>query len=400
MSNITKIEELRVKRAELYAGMGEVLERAGDDGSLSAEDAKEFDAREADFDNVTGQIARLEKYDGFKPTLEQRKVAESDSRKVEDNEERKAEDNSIESREYAEAFESYLRGDLNVEQRAAMQVGTASEGGYTVAEEWWRQLVESEREFGVMLQLGTTVRTGDSGQLHIPTVATAGTAALTAEEAAFTESEDTFGEIVLDSYKIGTLVKISDELLNDSIFDLSGFIARRAGQAIGIKANNYFVVGNGTGQPNGITVASGLGKTAAGAAAITADELIDLYHSLLSPYRSRASWLVKDSTAAAIRKLKSNDTQYIWQPGLVAGQPDILLGRPVYTDPDMPAMTTGLKSVIFGDISAYWIREVGTATVKVLNELYAVNGQVGYRVDRRLDGELVDTAAVKHLIQA
>lgn len=393
--SITTIEELRETRAKAYEDMKTVLERVDADGNLTAEDTAEFDKREADFDRLTQQIDRIEKVEGVAPKLTQRTVTEAEAREVLGDPAHVGE--GVESREYAQAFESYARygAGAPVEQRAALQVGTASEGGYTVAQEWYRQLIEAEREYGVMLQLATRFQTADSGQVHVPTVATRATAALTAEEAAFTESEDTFGEVLFDSYKLGVIMKISDELLHDSIFDLAAFMARSAGQAIGLKANNYFVVGTGTGQPNGITVAASTGKTFASNAAITTDELIDLYHSVITPYRSRASWLMKDSTLQAVRKLKDTTNQYLWQPGLQAGQPDVLLGRPVYVDPDMPAIATVANSVIFGDISAYWVREVGTATVKRLEELYAANGQVGFRVDRRLDGDLVDTAAVK-----
>jgi HK97 family phage major capsid protein len=391
------IEELRLRRAKLYSEMGEVLSRADDEGTLSAEDAQEYDSREADFDKVTDAIARLEKHEGLAPTLTQRKVAESDEREIVPADEREAKPQGVESRAYHDAFEGYLRNTMSVEQRAALQVGTAAEGGYTVAEEWARQLIESEREEGVMLQFATRITTAESGQLHIPKVVHAEVATLTAEEAAYTEAEDTFAEALLDSYKMGTLVKISDELLHDSMFDLAGFIARRSGEEIGRLANTYFVTGTGTGQPNGITVASTTGKTFATNAAITADELIDLFHSLISKYRGRAVWMMNDSTIAAIRKLKDSGTpgQYLWQPGLQAGQPDLLLGRPLYSDYNVPAIGTLADSVVFGDLSTYWIREVGTATMKVLNELYAVNGQVGYRADRRLDGDLIDTAAVK-----
>jgi HK97 family phage major capsid protein len=419
MSNVTKIEELRLARAKAFADMGEVLERQDDKGVLTAEDASEYDAREAEFDSVTAAISRLEKYDGIRPTLAVGKTLASEARSIREDPEPEPGDGDgdaskgrskrpnpfeqFETREYEDAFESFLRLEANAEERAALSVAPNAEGGYTVAQEWYRQLIESEREFGMMLQLATTIRTADSGQVHIPRVANpaTGIADIVAEEGPYVETEDTFTEAVLDSYKIGTLIKISDELLHDSIFDLSAFITRRAGQAIGIKANNFFVVGTGTAQPQGIVPAATVGKTTAGAATVTASELVDLFHSLLRPYRSRATWMIKDSTAAIIRKLADSTGQFLWQPGLQAGQPDVLLGRPVYTDPDMPAMTTGLRSVLFGDIAtAYYIREVGTATVKVLNELFAVNGQVGYRVDRRLDGELVDAIAVKVLLQA
>lgn len=401
----SKIEELREKRAGLYEGMKEVLARQTEEGLLSAEDAQEFDAREAEFDRVSAEVARLEKFDGIAPTLRQAEVSAEEAREVWGEVEKKREESrgGVESDEYRSAFSAYLRqGEtLGGEQRAALNVGTSAQGGYTVAQEWHRQLIEAARDFGVIEQLATHIRTADSGQLHVPALNTRGTAALTAEAAAFTESEDTFTERVLDSYKIGTLVLISDELRHDSIFDLDSFIANAAGQAIGIKANNYFVVGTGSSQPNGITVAASTGKTAASATAVTAAELIDLQHSLLTAYRRNASWIMKDATVAAIRKLTNSGTgEFAWQPSLQAGKPDLLFGNPVYADPDMPAQTTGLKSIVYGDISKYWVREVGNATVKVLTELYAANGQVGYRVDRRLDGELIDTSAVKVLAQA
>lgn len=399
--SIAKIEALREKRAAAYEGMKAVLSRQDAEGNLSSEDAAEYDARESEFDSLSASIARNEKLEGIKPKLNVGETLEEEGRELDPEGESRKIDTA--SPEYREALETYMRHGFartSVEQRAALQVGTDSEGGYTVADDWVKQLIIAEQEFGTIEALATHFSTSESGQVHVPSLATRATAALTAEEAAFTQSEDTFGEVVFDSYKVGVIMKVSDELLHDSMFDVSGLMARSAGEAIGIKANNYFVVGTGSGQPNGVVTASTLGKTAAGAAAITADEIIDLYHSLLTPYRRNAGFLMKDSTVALVRKLKSSDNQYIWQPGLQAGQPDVLLGRPLHIDPDMPAATTGLKSVLFGDFSKYWIRTVGTRNVKRLEELYAANGQVGFRVDRRLDGDLTDTAAVKHLIQA
>lgn len=393
MSNVTKIEELREKRAGLYESMKELNSAAlAEERDLSAEEAEKYDKIEADFDAITRQIDRTEKLEGIAPKMTRAAATDEPEPTVERSDPRA-------SQEYRDAFNLYLRqGDkalIDPEVRAALQVGTDSEGGYTVADEWERKLVESLREFGVMRQLATVITTSDSGQLHIPAVDAAGTAALTAEEAAFTESEDTFKEILLDAYKVGTLIKISDELLHDSIFDLSSFIQRRAAQAIAIKENAYFVAGTGTAQPNGLATAASVGKTFVANNAITADELIDLFHSVLPPYRRSASWMMNDSTIKVVRKLKDTTNQYLWQPGLQAGEPDTLLGRPVFADPDVAAIATVAVSVLFGDISAYWIRDVSPMSVKVLNELYAANGQVGYRVDRRSDGDLVDTAAVK-----
>lgn len=399
--SISNIESLREQRAAAYKGMQDVLARTDDDGNLKSEDAAEFDARERDFDSLTETIRRMEKVEGLAPKINVQHVTAEEAREVEQAIE--ARRVGTDSNEYRDALEQYVRygkSEVNQEERAALQVGNDGEGGYTVADAWARQLIESARDFGTIESLATVFATSDSGDVHVPALNARATAALTAEEAGFTESEDTFTEVVFGSYKVGVIMKVSDELLHDSIFDIAGFMARSAGEAIGIKANAYFATGTGTNEPKGVVPASGLGKTAAGASAITANELIDLYHSLLTPYRRNAAWLMKDSTAQLIRKLVDGSSQYLWQPGLQAGQPDVLLGRPVYIDPDMPAATTGLKSVLFGDFSKYWVRTVGGVSVKRLEELYAANGQVGFRVDRRVDGDVIDSAAIKHLIQA
>lgn len=409
-----KITDLREKRASLYEQMKEVLEAAGDDG-LSAEDAKKYDALEADFDAVTRDVERLEKVEGIAPSMT--RDAALDDRDAEraddpnpnaDLRTRALRGDDVARREfvgtdeYADAWESYVRngfkrGTITSEQRAALQVGTDSEGGYTVPDVFLRQLLESKREFGVIDGLATHFSTSDNGQVTVPTVATYGTSVLTAEEAAFTESEDTFGQKVFDAYKYGRIEKISDELVTDSAFDILGVVARLAGTSLAIVTGTAFATGDGSGKPNGIFTAATTGVTAASNAAITGNELIDLYHSVLSPYRANSVWVLRDSTAAAVRKLVDGNSQYLWQPGLQAGQPDTLLGRPVHTDPNAPAIATVADSVLFGDVSAYWIRDVEGTTVKVLDELYAANGQVGFRIHMRTDGDLVDASAVKVL---
>lgn len=399
MENVKKIEALREARAGLYERMKELNDAAdAESRDLTAEEAQEYDRIEADFDQHERQIARLEKAAGIETRISRETAAPNgdagDGNRVK----------PTATPEYRDAFDAYLRARgnmeaLGAEQRVALKVGTDAAGGFTVPDEFFNQLVESEREFGNMRKLSRTIVTGESGDLQIPALDTRATAAWTAEEAAFTQSESAFKQVVLKSYKAAAISKISDELLHDSAFDMLGFLARDLGEAIGILENTSFVTGasGSTTTPEGIVKKASTGKTFASNAAITADELIDLYHSVIDPYRSNAVWMMKDSTVAAVRKLKtSGGGEYVWQPGLQAGQPDLLLGRPLYVDPDMPAIATVAESVVFGDIGrGYWIRDVEGITVKVLNELYAANGQVGFRVHRRTDGDLVDTAAVK-----
>lgn len=140
-----------------------------------------------------------------------------------------------------------------------------------------------------------------------------------------------------------------------------------------------------------------VGVTSASATAITADELIDLYHSLKEPYRKDAVWILNDSTVKAIRKLKDGTGQYLWQPGIKDGEENTILGRPYYTSAFVPSIAAGAKTVIFGNLNYYWIGDREGITFKRLNELYAGNGQVGFLAYKRLDGKTVLPEAIKVL---
>ena len=156
------------------------------------------------------------------------------------------------------------------------------------------------------------------------------------------------------------------------------------------------------GKPLGILAATGgaqVGVTAASATAVTADEIIDLFYSLEAPYRKNAIWVLNDASIAAIRKLKDNNGQYLWQPALHEGTYDTLLGKRIFTSPFVPEMKIGQKSVIFGDLSFYWIGDRQGITFKRLNERYADTGQIGFIATKRLDGKLILPEAVKVLQQ-
>jgi HK97 family phage major capsid protein len=283
----------------------------------------------------------------------------------------------------------------------ALQIGTDSEGGYLVPDEFERTLVESLEEENIFRQLAKVIQTS-SGDRKIPVVASKGTASWIDEEGAFTESDDAFGQVSIGAYKLGTMIKVSEELLNDSVFDLESYISREFGRRIGAKEEEAFFTGDGSGKPTGVLAASGgaqTGITAASATAITADELIDLFYALNSPYRKNAVWLLNDATVKAVRKLKDAQGQYLWQPSLVAGTPDTILGRPVKTSAYMPTLAASAKTVAFGDFGYYWIADRQGRSFKRLGELYAANGQVGFLGSQRVDGKLILPEAIKLLVQ-
>lgn len=402
------IEDLREQRAGLFEQMKTISAKAKEDArDLTAEEDQEYQRIDGEFDALSKRIEREEKEAGIEAKMSRSTAApDADGSPAGDGKEKAS---GRDSDGYKEAFESYVRtrggmGEaMKPEQFAALAVGVDSTGGYLVPDEFHTELVQSARTFGVMRQLARIIPTSNNGDLLISTVATRATAAWTAEAVAFTESEDTFGRVTLAAFKLGAIAKVSDEMVSDSYFPIMSFLARSLGEAIGLLENTAFVVGTSgsTTSPEGLFAKATVGTTAVGTNVITAGELIDLYHSVIQPYRRGASWIMKDATAKAVRKLAESTGQFLWQPGLQAGMPDTLLGQPVWTDPDVDALATGKKVIAFGDIAAaYWIRDVEGITAKVLNELYAASGQVGFRISRRTDGDLVDAAAVRLLLTA
>lgn len=239
----------------------------------------------------------------------------------------------------------------------ALQVGTDSEGGYLVPDEYERTLVEALEEENFFRSLATVIQTS-SGDRKIPIVASKGEAKWIDEEAAYPESDDSFGQISISAYKVATMIKVSDELLNDNVFNLEAYISKEFGRRIGTKEEEAFFTGDGKGKPTGIFNATGGasdGVTTAGAS-ITFDDVMDLFYSLRSPYRKKAVWMLNDSTVKALRKLKDGNGNYIWQPSVQAGVPDMILNRPYFTSSFVPEIAAGQKIMAFGDFPITGLR--------------------------------------------
>lgn len=398
---MNKILELREKRAKAWEAAKAFLDsKRGADGLLSAEDTATYDKMEADVVALGKEIERLERQANIDAELSRPTSSPITNQPgIGGGKEPKT---GRATNEYRQNFWNMMRSKSPMPAVVnALQVGTDSEGGYLVPDEYERTLVEALEEENIFRQLAKVIQTS-SGDRKIPMVATKGTASWIDEEGAFTESDDSFSQVSIGAYKLGTMIKVSEELLNDSVFDLESYISREFARRIGAKEEEAFFTGDGSGKPLGILATTGgaeLGVTAASATAITADELIDLFYSLKSPYRRNAVWLLNDSTIKAIRKLKDNQGQYLWQPSLTAGTPDTILGRPVRTSAYMPAIAAEAKTIAFGDFSYYWIADRQGRSFKRLNELYAANGQVGFLASQRVDGKLILPEAIKVLAQ-
>lgn len=286
----------------------------------------------------------------------------------------------------------------------AQSIGTDTAGGHTTFPGFSGFLETALLQFGAMRQAGTVVRTATGSALDYPTMNDSTNAGeLLGENVGDAENDVVFGNLVLNAYKYTSkIVLVSKELMQDSAFSMAQVIGSALGERLGRIENTHATTGTGSSQPNGIATASTLGVTAASATVLTADELIDLESSVDTAYRTGAGWMFNDTTRAEIRKLKTSDLQYIWQPGLQDGQPDRLLGYPVFINPDVGDTATGVISVLFGQLSKYLLRDVMGVTLVQLNERYADTHAVGFVAIARFDGDLLDagTNPVKHILMA
>lgn len=397
---MNKILELREKRAKAWEAAKSFLDsKRGADGLLGAEDVAAYEKMEADVVNLGKEIDRLERQAALDAELSlpvNTPITGKPAALSADSSVGRA------SAEYRRSFWNAMRSKMpSHEVMNALQVGTDSEGGFLVPDEFERTLVEALEEQNIFRTLAHVIQTS-SGDRKIPVVASKGTASWVDEEGAIPESDDGFGQVSIGAYKLGTMIKVSEELLGDSVFDLEAYVSREFARRIGNKEEEAFFTGDGTGKPLGVLADNGgaeIGVTAAAAGAFTADEVFDLFYSLKAPYRKNAVFLMNDASVKALRKLKDSNGQYLWQPSLTAAAPDTLLGRPVYTSAFMPALEAGEKSVLFGDLSYYWVADRQGRSFRRLGELFAPTGQVGFLATQRVDGKLILPEAVKVLQQ-
>ena len=396
---MNRILELREKRAKAWDAAKKFLDaKTGPDGLVSAEDSATYDKMEADVLAMGKEVERLERQAAIDAALNA-PANQPITEKPGEKEKAKA---GRASAEYAAAFWQAIRSkSVPHEVFNALETGTDSEGGYLVPDEYQRTLIDALQEQNIFRQLAHVITT-TSGERKIPVVASHGTASWMDEEAAYTESDEAFGQVSIGAYKLGTMIKVSEELLRDSVFDLPSYIAKEFARRIGAAEEEAFLTGNGASKPTGLLNATGgaqTGVTAAAQDAITFDEVIDLFYALRAPYRKNAVFITSDTTMKVLRKLKNGSGDYIWQPSIKAGTPDTILNRPVYTSVYMPQMAKGKKAMLFGDLSYYWIADRQGRSFKRLNELYAATGQVGFLASQRVDGKLVLAEAVKVLAQ-
>ncbi|SCW80610.1 phage major capsid protein, HK97 family [Sphingobium faniae] len=422
---MSRLKDLRQRQEQIVSEARDRLDQisAATDEARAAELETQHDAAMADYDRLEKQIEREE---GL-ARLEQRAEEQRSQRRPipGDSEARIQTDGA--TPDYRHVFHRFLAGgadpgELTGEERAVLKAGvqnvesrmqtttggSGTAGGYTVPVELANEIIKAMKAWGPMYDedICTVLNTGSGNQINIPTVDdTAVTAEKHTEGTPLTDDggkDVTFGQKRLDAYVYDTeFVKFSMELAQDSIFNMETLLGSLLGERLGRIANRELTIGDGTGDPHGVVTASTLGKTAAAVAAITADELIDLIHSVDPAYRSspKVRFMFNDTTLAAVRKLKNGTGDYLWQAGdFTNGVAPTLLGYRYSVNQAMASMATGTKPVIFGDFGKYYVRKVGAPIIGVLRERFWPDLGIAGLI--RFDGELGDTAAVKHLIQA
>jgi len=395
--SIEKITELKHKASHELAEMRRILD---ENTVLTAEQAQEYDRREADLDATNATVARLEKMEGI---AAQPKFAEARSIALGDDDSVSIDEGVevAEKRDESGAFDAYLRSRGTDSEARSTLVTSAianNRGSQWVPQEWSNQLIQSLVVQTSLFDLANVIETENGVVLNLPASTADEAIALVAEEGTYSNPNPTTTSISLGAYKYGAVIKVSDELLADSVFDISTYVRNQVARYLGNQIGAVLATGTGSSQPTGISGCT-VGVTAASTTATTADEVIDTQFSLSAPYRASAAWFVNDSWLKAVRKLKASGSgDYLLQPGLAAGTPATLLGSPVYIE-QLDAPAAGKVVAVYGDANGFAVRRT-PVEVAVLNERFADTGHIGFRVSLRIDSKIADSAALRKFIQA
>jgi HK97 family phage major capsid protein len=370
-------------RARAWGEAKALLDHAASEGrDLSATEQETYDRINTDLDERTSIIEKLQKDMDREARAAEVRVPQVQTSERTDN----------------DILRSLARGEMRVHTFEKRQMTKTSDAG-VVPQGFYDVLQEQLRYTGPWTNenVGYTILTTNSGEdIKVPTQTAFSAATATAEAAVFTASNPTTSFLTLRAHKFGTLITVSRELLEDSGIDLVSFIGRQAGNAIGNIVNQKLAIGTGTDEPNGLFVAAGSGvRGTATDFAFSADDLIDLVHSVDSAYASRPNtgFQMRRASLSTLRKLKDGEGRFIYDPTL--GTQALLLGYPVYENPFAPAIGTAAKSVVFGDMSSYHVRQVGGVEIARSDDAFFTTDLVAFRVSIRVDGNLGQSIATK-----
>jgi len=388
---MSKILELTEKRTKAWDAAKAFLDaKRNADGFVSPEDAATYEKMEQEVQDLSKEIERLARQQAIDDQLAQatsKPITNMPSKAKADDESEKpyrARD------EYKQAMVTALRSEFRTVSDV-LQEGVDADGGYLVPIEYDKRLIDILEEENIMRKLGTRITT--SGEHKINIAATKPAASWIEEGGQLSFGDATFDQKFMDAHKLHVAIKVTEELLYDSAFNIENYVISQFGKALANAEEDAFLNGDGTGKPYGLFNATKGGQSAGTlTAALKADDILDLVYKLKRPYRKNASFIMNDATLAEIRKLKDNDGRYLWEPSFVAGEPDRIAGYQVHTSAFAPT-----NAIAFGDYSYYNIGDRGGRSFTALRELFAGNGMIGYVAKERVDGLLLLPEAVQIL---
>ena len=387
--SIQSLREERTAKAREYRN---ILDNFS--GPLSDEVKTKLDVLEADITGIEDRIAREQKV----LDLEAEKVAI----------EAVAERTKTPSKDL---FSKWLRnGDRGMTSedwqtiRNTMSTTTSSEGGYTVATEVATYVMDAMKAYGGMRQVATILRTDQGNPMTWPTSdGTTEVGEILAENASATDLDVSFNTKNLPVYKYSSkVVTVPIELLQDSNVDIEAFVRARISQRLGRITNTHFTTGDGSSKPTGLIAAASVGKTGASGqtTTVTYADLVDLEHSIDPAYRVNCKWMFNDSTLKALKKILDSQNRPLWLPGITVKEPDTILGYTYQINQDVAVMAASAKSIAFGDLSKYVIRDVMAMTYYRFDDsAYAKKGQVGFLAFLRSGGNFMDVGGAVKLYQ-
>ena len=397
---MSKLKQLKEKRASIFSQIDQ-LRTAADGREMTAEEQQRWDTLLADYNKVDKEVEAEERFEQIRRyQLEQ----------AENNPAHTPEDRSAADRQYEEAFRAYLlSGSQGVtpEQRTLLHERAGLQGltaGVLIPSTLAGSIEKALKSFGGMFEAGSIITTGNGGDLILPTINdTAAKATIVAEYAQSTKRTPSFSSVTLKAFTYRTpIIPVSQELLQDSAFNLDTILSDLLVESFGRGANEHLATGTGTGQPKGLVTAATAVAQEAAATAITLDNILDLIAGVDSAYAKNGKFMFNRNTLFALAKIKDNDGRFIWQDGSRVGLPSTLFGKSYIINDDMAGIGAGNASVLFGDLSKYKIRMVKSFRIIRLNELLAEYLSVGLFGFARLDGTLLDagTHPVLKLVHA
>jgi len=394
--------KLKNQRAELISKCREQITLAdSEDRNMTSEEVNIYENIETEIAELESNIERHENLERQEATLD--KIDERIDTPLGttfENTSQPPASSGVNSKEYREAFKTYMRGGkaaLNDRELRAMEEGTDSEGGYAVSGAMALAIQDIARQVSFVWDKSHIEEVDTS--IKIPFVTTAVAAEVVAEEGSGSETDPALGGLTLTGYVFRCLVKASWELQN-SLKDLGGFVSGQIGQAFGQAHDKFSLTGSGSAQPRGIINTAGLTSTAgATTTTITADNLIECRYNLNSGFDqgNNICWAMAPATLKAVRSLTDDNGQFLWTAGLSAA-PDQMLGFPVFTNTNMPALATGNISVVLFNGDYHWVAWRGMSMLYA-DQLYAANAQVAWFGFDRWDSGLTSTSAAAIITQ-